>query len=208
MQTWLATSPWYGVLLWVVLYVSDYYLTIYCARGFREVGHFQFEGSFELTPHYQKDIDSLRPVSRLHLLLLVAYSALILILWWFTRTSVLLTWTYPFYLGMFLLLEVAVHLRHLRNIIVIREIRRNPSGIEGQITYMQWFSYRISASELYLHGTLFLLVAMLTYSLFFLGGAVMCYGMGFRHGRMARKTKKITSASATAAGEGSQSIMG
>jgi hypothetical protein len=28
---------------------------------------------------------------------------------------------------------------------------------------------------------------LLTYSLFFLGGAIMCYGMGFRHSQIARK---------------------
>lgn len=188
MQYWLATNPWYGILLWIVLYTSDYYLTLYSARGFREIGHFQFEGSFELTPQYQKDIDNLRPVSRLHLMLLVAYSALILIIWWITRLSGFLEWTYPLYLGMFLLLEVAVHLRHLRNIALIREIKKN-GGVEGEVIYRKWFSYRISASELYLHATLFLLISMLTYSLFFLGGAIMCYGMGFRHSRMAKKVK-------------------
>src|SRR6266540_5057444 len=115
METWLATSPWVGVILWIILYTSDYYLTIYSARGFREIGHFQFEGSFELTPQYQKDIDALKPVSRLHLTLLVLYSFLIVLIWWLTQFSVYLQWAYPLYLGMFLLLEVAVHLRHLRN---------------------------------------------------------------------------------------------
>jgi hypothetical protein len=61
MEGWLATSPWPGVILWISLYISDYYLTIYSARGFREIGHFQFEDSFELTPQYQKDIDNLQP---------------------------------------------------------------------------------------------------------------------------------------------------
>jgi hypothetical protein len=197
MQYWLATNPLYGVVLWIILYTSDYYLTLYSARGFREIGHFQFEGSFELTPQYQKDIDNLRPVSRLHLILLVAYSGLILILWWITRLSAFLEWSYPLYLGMFLLLEVAVHLRHLRNIALIREIKRN-GGVEGQVIYRKWFSYRISASELYLHATLFLLIAVLTYSLFFLGGAIMCYGMGFRHSRMAKKTRKLAQSTATA----------
>jgi hypothetical protein len=197
MQYWLATNPWYGVVLWIVLYTSDYYLTLYSARGFREIGHFQFEGSFELTPQYQNDIDNLRPISRLHLILLVAYSGLILILWWITRLSAFLEWSYPLYLGMFLLLEVAVHLRHLRNIALIREIKRN-GGVEGQVIYRKWFSYRISAFELYLHATLFLLIALLTYSLFFLGGAIMCYGMGFRHSRMAKKTRKLAQSTATA----------
>jgi hypothetical protein len=188
MQYLLATNPWYGIILWMILYTSDYYLTIYSARGFREIGRFQFEGSFELTPRYQKDIDQLRPVSRLHITLLFAYTVLILIVWWITSLSIYLQWTYPLYLGMFLLLEVAVHLRHFRNLFLIQEIRRN-GGADGQLTYKRWFSYRISAYELYLSGTLFLLVAMLTYSLFFLGGAIMCYGTAFKHSRLAQKAK-------------------
>jgi len=174
----------------MILYTSDYYLTLYSARGFREIGRFQFEGSFELTPQYQKDIDNLRPVSRRHLLLMVSYSVVILIVWWITKLSIYLAWSYPLYLGMFLLLEVAVHLRHLRNVALIREIKRN-GGVEGQITYKKWFSYRISALELYIYATLFLLVALLTYSLFFLGGAIMCYGTGFKHNRLAKKAKSI-----------------
>jgi hypothetical protein len=193
MQYWLATSPWYGVVLWIILYTSDYYLTLYSARGFREIGHFQFEGSFELTPQYQKDIDNLRPVSKRHLALLLLYSAVILIVWWITRLSAFLEWAYPLYLGMFLLLEVAVHLRHLRNVALIREVRRS-GGVEGEIRYKKWFSYRISASELYLYATLFLLIALLTYSLFFLGGAIVCYGMGFRHSRLATKTRAMVRA--------------
>jgi hypothetical protein len=193
MQYWLASNPWYGILLWMVLYISDYYLTIYCARGFREIGHFQFEGSFELTPHYQKDIDALQPISKLHLLLLLVYSAVILLVWWITRLSPHLVWTYPLYLGMFLLLEVAVHLRHLRNVAIIHEVKKH-GGVEGQILYRKWFSYRNSANELYITATLFLFIAALTYSLFFLGGALMCYGNGFKHSRLGKKAKLTTQA--------------
>lgn len=190
MQYWLGTSPWYGIILWIILYTSDYYLTLYSARGFREIGYSQFEGSFELTTHYQSDVDNLRPISRLHLILLFAYSLLILAVWWITRLSIYLEWSYPLYLGIFLLLEVAVHLRHLRNVALIREIKKN-AGVEGQIIYKRWFSYRISALELYIYATLFLFVALLTYSLFFLGGAIMCYGTGFKHSRLAKKTKSV-----------------
>ena len=178
------------MILWMILYTSDYYLTLYSARGFREIGCFQFDGSFELTPQYQKDIDHLRPISRLHIILLFTYSLLILIIWWITRLSIALEWTYPLYLGMFLLLEVAVHLRHMRNVALIREIKKN-GGVEGQITYKKWFSYRISALELCIHASLFLIIALLTYSLFFLGGAIMCYGTAFKHSRLAKKVKSI-----------------
>ena len=188
MQYWLTTNPWFGIILWIILYTSDYYLTVYCARGFREIGHIQFEGSFELTPQYQKDIDALKPISRLHITLLILYSLLILVIWWVTRLSIYLAWTYPLYLGMFLLLEVAIHVRHLRNVAIIREIRKH-GGVDGQIVYRKWFSYRISANDLYISATVFLLVAVLTYSLFFLGGAIMCYATGFKHARLAKKAR-------------------
>ena len=89
---------------------------------------------------------------------------------------------------MFLLLEVSVHLRHLRNVSLIREIRKG-GGVEGQIVYRKWFSYKISASEFYLYSALFLMIALLTYSPFFLGGTLMCFGTGFKHSRLAKKAK-------------------
>lgn len=186
MEYWLASSPWYGIILWIIFYSSDYYLTLYCARGFREIGHFQFEGSFELNPRFETDINNLRPISRRHIVLLFACSLMLLIVWWITRLSVSLERTYPLYLGMALLIEVAVHLRHLRNVSLIREIKRN-GGVEGQITYKRWFSYRISALELYTLATLFLLISLVTYSLFFLGGAIICYATGLMHNRFAKK---------------------
>jgi len=36
---------------------------------------------------------------------------------------------------------------------------------------------------------LFLIFAVLTYSPFFLGGAIMCFGTGFKHSRLAKKVK-------------------
>jgi len=188
METWLARSPWPGMILWIILYLSDYYLTVYSARGFREIGHFRFEGSFELTPQYQKDIDALKPISRLHIVLLMVYSLVILIIWWVFVYGLGLPWAYLLYLGMFLLLEVGVHLRHLRNVFLIREIRKN-GGVDGQISYQKWFSYRVSAFELYLFFGLFLIIAALASSPFFLGGAIMCFGTGFKHNRLAKKAK-------------------
>ena len=192
MEYWLATSPWPGVILWMILYTSDYYLTIYSARGFREIGHFQFEGSFELTPQYQNDIDALKPISKRHLILLFFYSLIIFILWWVFDVLLYFPWLYKLYLGMFLLIEVAVHLRHFRNAFLVREIRKH-GGVDGQISYRKWFSYRVSAFDLNLFGGLFLIVAILNFSTFFLGGAIMCFGTSFKHNRMAKKAKSISS---------------
>ncbi|MDX1378460.1 MAG: hypothetical protein R3307_06405 [Anaerolineales bacterium] len=191
MENWLATSPWPGVILWIILYTSDYYLTILSARGFREVGNINFEGSFELTPQYQKDVDALAPISRRHIVLLLVYSLAIYLLWLASAILIYIPWAYQLYLGMFLLIEVAVHMRHLRNLFLIRQIRRE-GGVDGQITYRRWFTYKISAFDLNLFGILFLIVAAVTFSPFFLGGAIMCFGTGFKHYRLAKKTKSVT----------------
>lgn len=191
MEYWLTTSPWPGVLLWIILYISDYYLTIYSARGFHEIGHFKFEGSFELTPLYQKDIDALKPVSRRHILLLVLSSLLIAVIWWITMRLINFPLAYLFYLlylGMFILLEAAVHLRHLRNLSLIREIRKD-GGVEGEIRYKKWFSYRISAAEFYVYAGLFFFFAVLAYSPLFLGGALTCLATGLKHSRLSKKAR-------------------
>ena len=189
MEYWLATSPWPGVILWIILYTSDYYLTIYSARGFREIGHFQFEGSYELTPQFQGDVDALKPVSMRHITLLIVCSLLIFLLWWVIVNRLASPWLYNLYLGLFLLVEVAVHLRHLRNTYLVREIRKY-GGVEGQISYRKWFSYRISAFDFYLVGSLFLIVAVLSFSSFFLGGTLVCLGTGLKHSLLARNAKK------------------
>lgn len=189
MDSWLSTNPWYGVILWMILYISDYYLTIYSARGFREIGHFQFE-VFELTPEYQKEVEALKPVSKLHITLLSLYSLLLLLIWWLTRNIFPFPWNYliySLYLGMFLLLEVAVHFRHFRNVLLIREVRKH-GGVEGQISYRKAISYRLSAYDFYMFSVLFLFVAAWSYSPFFLGGAIMCLGQGFKHSRLAKKS--------------------
>jgi hypothetical protein len=81
-----------------------------------------------------------------------------------------------------------IHLRHLRNVALIREARKS-AGVEGQISYRKWFSYRISAQEFYTFSVLFLIIAIINYSPFFLGGAIMCLATGFKHNSLARKAK-------------------
>jgi hypothetical protein len=188
MLYWLSSSLWPGLTLWIILYISDYYLTLYTARGFKEIGHIQFEGSFELTPQYQKDIDALNPISRRHVIALVLSSLLVVLIWWLTRLNFYLELAYPLFLGMFLLLEVAIHLRHFRNVGLLRAARKH-GGIEGQIIYKRWFSYMVSANDLYIVSVLFLFIALLTFNPFFLGGAIACLATGIRHSRLARRTK-------------------
>jgi hypothetical protein len=73
---------------------------------------------------------------------------------------------------------------------LIHEIKKN-GGVQGQIFYQKWFSYKISASEFYTFSVLFLIIAVLHTSPFFLGGAIMCLATGIKHSRLAGKAKSI-----------------
>jgi hypothetical protein len=67
MSNFFFSTLWPGLTVWCVLYISDYVLT-HNARspvsgwGEREL---VLEGSYEITPYFQRDIDSLRlePIS-------------------------------------------------------------------------------------------------------------------------------------------------
>jgi hypothetical protein len=65
-------SPWPGTIAWAVIYISDYVLTITCARLYRRnlASKIVFQGSFELNPIFQRDVDSLKIVSPRFLLFL------------------------------------------------------------------------------------------------------------------------------------------
>ncbi len=192
MENWLTYSPIPGMVIWVILYISDYYLTLSSAKGYQEIGHFKFETSFELTPQYQKDIDGRVKISRLHLTLLTVYTLFILLLWYIFADLLQAPQLYSIYLGMFLLLETAIHFRHFRNLFMIRTIKKE-GGVDGLIEYSRRFSYRLSAFDLYMFSLLFIITAAVTFSPFFLGGALMCFGTGLKHSRQAAKLSKVSS---------------
>jgi len=62
---YLTETPWIALAIWVVLYVSDYYLTIWGAtlRTEKAAALIDEGGSYELTPAFRADVDALRLVS-------------------------------------------------------------------------------------------------------------------------------------------------
>lgn len=186
METWLVYSPYPGMIFWFILYTSDYYLTLATAKGYKEMGIFIHEKSFELTPQYQKDIDGQVRVSKLHLTYLVGYTLLILMFWFLCLRYTYLPWLYSFLVGALLLLEVVVHNRHLRNWYQLHIYRRE-GGLSGQVRFAQRFTYLNSAFDFYLHAMLFGLYGLLTYSPFFFGGVLICVINGLRHSHYARQ---------------------
>jgi|SRR5579859_771022 len=185
-------NPWFALALWLLSYLADYYLTLYSARLYRQgaQAHVAFEGSLELTPYYQADIDQLRRVS-LRFILAVVWSVLLLELIWYLSIVVLkLPWAFEFLLGGLVLREAAVLMRHARNIALFRAARAEGQGISGKITYTRRLSLRQSAVELWAFAALFALLAALTASWLLAGGAFACAATGFQHWRRSALTAR------------------
>jgi hypothetical protein len=188
------SSVWPGLTAWILLYISDYALTIRCARLYRAgvSEKLAFEGSFELNPIFQKDINSLRRFSPRFLVLLCVTSGLLAIVWFLSSESV--PEMYVFLSGSMILLELTVHTRHLRNLFMFRAILKSDC-VRGRIEYSRPFILRISSGELFIFSALYSLLFVFTQSWFVLGGAATCLSTAIRHRRLARKAASKAPAS-------------
>jgi hypothetical protein len=170
------------MLLWGLVYLSDYYLTIASARIFRTQLSEQivFEGSFELTPTYQKDVDRLRWVST-NFLWRWALSILVIpLIGWLSTWFIDMRFIFLFFLGALFLREIPVHFRHFRNL-ALAYFARGGSGFHGKIVYARWFSLRLSAVEFFSFALFFAALSAVWGSWFFIGGAGACLGIGLQH---------------------------
>jgi hypothetical protein len=183
-RAWLVTG------CWIALFVSDYLLTIAGARLYASGAraHFGFEGSYELNPFFQDDIDHLRRPGFRFFIVLVACAGLLVIAYLSAPRPL-----YAAVAGVLLLVEVPVHFRHLRNLSVFRCAAKS-RGMSGQIVYERWLTERLSAYEIAKFAVLFGITWMLTGSLLFLGGAVGCSVQawsGYNRARRARTSNRL-----------------
>ena len=150
---WATPCPW--LMLWGALYVSDYYFTIACARmyqhGARDV--VRFEGSYEITPYFQKDVDRLGLFSSRFVFAMVVAAAVLVLVWWLAQQ---LPWpgAYTFLLGSMIGQELAIHVRHIRNFALFRAVLAG-AGVHGRIQYSRRTLLRLSATEFLAFSAIF-----------------------------------------------------
>src|SRR5215467_1285796 len=163
-------SWWPGLAIWIALYISDYCFTLLCARLYQRGVNktIAFEGSFEITPYFQKDIDGLRIVSQRFIFALLLSCAWLVGNWWIGSQT--LPQVYEFVLGAMILNELAIHIRHVRNLFLFRAITSG-NAVVGRIEYSRPIILRSSSIELAAFAGLFGLVFLFTRSWFVLGGA-------------------------------------
>jgi hypothetical protein len=186
-EQFLYDQFWLPTVLWVTLYISDYALTIYGARLYKDASqYFSVEGSYELTPYYQQDINALRLVSVRFLLALFGSTFILSAVRGLARGFPAI---FAFTCGIFLLMEVPVHVRHIRNIALYKQLKTGIAAT-GQLSYARWFVYWLSATEIFVFAVVFLLSSLLLTSWFFLGGAVMCARLAVGHLMQSNKARK------------------
>jgi hypothetical protein len=180
----LLSTPWPGMLLWGVLYGSDWYLTMTCARLYQAgvSNVLVYEGSLEITPLYQRDVDTQRRLSPRFLTALVTSVVFVWVVWRGDNA----TGMYSFILGALVCLELAVHIRHFRNLVSFRAIARG-EGIHGRIEYSRDAALFASAVELLTFAGLFAVVFAFTGSPFVFGGVLSCMLLSAQHWRFARR---------------------
>jgi len=185
-ESYLLNHPWLPASLWAVLYTSDYYLTIWGARLHRRQGVYRVEGSYELTPEYQEDIDKERLISTTFVMWLIAGAVILLATGYLPGSR----YVYGMFVGWFLVVEIGVHMRHTNNIAYYRRLAGSDPGISGQITLTKAFSYRHSAQELAGLSLFTLMAFALTNSPILLGGGLSLAYQSAHHISLARRRAK------------------
>ena len=185
MPNFLFEHAWPGVVVWGLLYVSDYALTIVCARLYGRQETIVFEGSYEITPFYQRDVDSLRVVSPRSLFILLLTLSALGFLWMLNESSPAPE-LWQFALGALIGVQLAVHIRHFRNLVLFRTIN-NATLVRGRIEYGRLVILRASSWECFSFSAFYLMLFAFTGSWFILGCVVTCFGLGMKHRKLAGK---------------------
>jgi hypothetical protein len=185
--TWLVGSWWVPILVWSLIYISDYTFSIYNARLYHKGAdrHYEFEGSLELTPQFQDDIDNLRWFSPRFIRALLLSDIMLGAVWWLTTMWSDWPEVFQFVLGGMLLLEAVVHLRHLRVLVLFNQLA-NGQGVDGKIYQTRRFGYQGSGWEFITFAGLWLLLGLITKSWFILGGSFLTTITGVQHLRWGR----------------------
>jgi hypothetical protein len=192
LKAYLLQHIWLIVVFWVCVYCSDYYLTILGARLYRKYlsRSLAIEGSYELTPVFQKDIDALRLFSRAFTLRLVLSVFIIIALWWLNLLlGDLLDEDLPIFIavmGGLFLREAAVHMRHFR-MIAMAYWARDPGSFTGTLVQSRALSLKISAAEIISFAGLYFLIAWMMGSWAFFGGGVFCLVTAVQQGWQSRR---------------------
>jgi hypothetical protein len=157
-------------------------MTLTRARMYQAQQAIVFEGSYEITPLFQADVNALRRLSPRFVIALFASTAYLAVVQQTSSASGSSS-LYAGALGALLLLQSAVHLRHFRNWFLFRNVK----ALQGRGFYPRVLLLQTSAIELLGFAALYLTLFLLTSSVFILGGDLACGALAFNHYRLVRR---------------------
>lgn len=184
-------NVWVTLIIWVVLYVSDYALTLIGARlRAAQMANISTGGSYELNAYFVKDIDKQVVVSPRFILALIWSTFVLGIFWVLGRVGGFESAAFETVLGGFVLMELTIHIRHLRNIFTFRR-QRVAGEMAGAIQFSRRYIYWTSAVDLALFAVFYVILFFFVGHVFFLGGAVSCAALAVRHRLRVRKEQPL-----------------
>ncbi len=185
-----------AIILWLIVYPADYYLTIYGRRLWLKNAQpfFTFAGSYELNPYYQKDIDAERLVSR-RFIFMLAFGVVWMILVWGATHYLNITQVFSAGVGYLVLMEVVVISSHVQNIRLFK-MTAVAGAVEGHMRYSRWVSIDATAWKYGYWALVFLVLALLNTNWFLAGGAVSCLSIFIRYRRYSLRVRQAEAAKA------------
>ena len=196
----LILNPWLLAALWAVMYIFDYASTLWL-RGVYDTTlsrYMVFERGVELNPNFEKEIAARRVISPKFILLLTLVVIIVLL---GPALGVISPWVgyyfVEFLAGALLLTWSFVNSRHLRNYFYVWFLRRKPEALQGRQVHSYWFMQKTLAGEALVWGLLYLFLFLLTWRIFFLGGALVCSALALRAYRLANRKFKTPVAGQT-----------
>jgi hypothetical protein len=177
-------------VIWAAMYIFDFASTFWLAGAYRDIlsKYNIYEGGVELNPVFEKEIARRQKINLKFLAALVIYFLVILFSIYVGRLFL------EFIAGALLLTWLFIDLRHLRNYGYVGLLRRKPDAIKtgnGPNTLSYWVLQRLISLDAINFSLLCLLLAILTFRLFFLGGMSTCLALALRHWRLANRKSPL-----------------
>lgn len=181
--TLLARSFWLGPALCLATRFSDRLMTVHNARLYKAQTQIAVDGSFEINPRSQADIDALRIFSVRFVPMLFAPAVCAVIFRLAEQWDADFSAVYLGVLGMFLLKQLAIHIGHARTWYLFKV---SLPFMCGSLETPRGVELRASAFKFLNFAVLFLAIYGVTDSFFVLGGACGCTVMAVSHHGLAR----------------------
>lgn len=183
-ENYLLNHPWLPTLIWVVLSLGDYYLTIIGARLAKKQHIIEYEGSYELNPVYQDDIDKLKLYSPRMIKSIIIMLPIYLFMGYIPGVP---RYLFGLLIGATSFADLPIYIRHINNIVTFRSYARVDSGISGNIKLPERRSYYTSYLEFICFSLFTFTAFVLTGSPILLGGSLGMAGMALGNFQLSRK---------------------